>query len=124
MRVQNPIHLAEILLAHDKGLSADGVAGYVRRGGEIKLSKPIPVHVTYFTATVGDDGKLQHWPDIYGLDPRVASAMDGPAAAALVTSSISASEFSEPTAQKGAKTKTASKKGNQPQSLVDMIFGN
>ena len=61
MRVQNPVKLAEVLLAHDKGLSTEQVQEYVRRGGEIKLTTPIPVHVTYFTAVVDDAGKL-HYP--------------------------------------------------------------
>jgi murein L,D-transpeptidase YcbB/YkuD len=123
MRVQNPIRLAEVLLAYDKGWSADAVQTYVKRGGEIKLTKPIPVHITYFTATVADDGKVQHWPDIYGLDARVASALDGPAAGALVTSSISAADLAEPTG-KNAKAKSRAKKSAQSPSLVDLLFGN
>src|SRR5215475_3131794 len=77
MRVQNPIKLAEVLLAHDKGLSSDQVQEYVRRGGEIKLTTPIPVHVTYFTAVVDDDGKVQTYGDVYDLDARVATALEG-----------------------------------------------
>ncbi len=77
MRVQNPIKLAEVLLAHDKGLSTDQVQEYVRRGGEIKLTTPIPVHVTYFTAVVDDAGKTHYRPDIYALDSRVASKLEG-----------------------------------------------
>src|SRR5262245_53775534 len=77
MRVQNPVRLATVLLAHDKGWSANEVEGYVRRGGEIALRKPIPVHVTYFTAVVDDAGKVQYFSDIYGLDERVASALEG-----------------------------------------------
>ena len=49
----------------------------MRRGGEIKLDKPIPVHVTYFTAVVDDAGKVNYHADIYGLDGRVASALEG-----------------------------------------------
>ena len=70
MRVQNPVRLAEVLLAHDKGWGTDKVQEYVRRGGEIKLTTPIPVHITYFTAVVDDDGKLHYRPDVYGLDGR------------------------------------------------------
>jgi murein L,D-transpeptidase YcbB/YkuD len=87
MRVQNPIKLAEVLLAHDKGWSSDQVQEYVRRGGEIKLTTPIPVHVTYFTALVDDAGKTHFRPDIYGLDSRVASRLEGQAVH-LATSSI------------------------------------
>jgi L,D-transpeptidase YcbB len=77
MRVQNPVRLATVLLAHDKGWSAHDVEGYVRRGGEIALTKPVPVHVTYFTAVVDDAGKVQYFSDIYGLDERLASALEG-----------------------------------------------
>jgi L,D-transpeptidase YcbB len=77
MRVQNPVRLAEVLLAHDKGWTASDVQGYVRRGGEIALKQPIPVHVTYFTAVVDDAGKVQYFPDVYGLDERLASALEG-----------------------------------------------
>ena len=77
MRVQNPVKLAEVLLARDKGFSASDVQGYVRRGGEIKLTTPIPVHVTYFTTVVDDAGTVRYFGDIYGLDSRVASALEG-----------------------------------------------
>ncbi|KAB2912101.1 MAG: L,D-transpeptidase family protein [Hyphomicrobiaceae bacterium] len=79
MRVQNPVRLAEVLLARDKGWPAEKVQEYVKRGGEIVLSTPIPVHITYFTAIVDDDGKVQYRPDIYGLDAKVASAIEGQA---------------------------------------------
>ena len=75
MRVQNPVRFAEVLLTQDKGWSTDAVQGYARRGGEIKLTTPIPVHVTYFTTIVDDDGKVQQWPDIYALDGRLVSAL-------------------------------------------------
>ena len=42
MRVQNPVRLAEVLLAHDKGWTASEVEGYVRRGGEIELKQANP----------------------------------------------------------------------------------
>jgi len=77
MRVQNPIKLAEVVLAYDKGWGADRVQDYVRRGGEIKLDKTIPVHITYFTVVVDDNGAVHHHGDIYGLDGRVASALEG-----------------------------------------------
>ncbi len=83
MRVQNPVHLAEVLLAHDKGWSASEVQGYVKRGGEIRLTTPIPVHVTYFTVVVDDEGKVQQFADIYGLDDRVTSALEGAQASSM-----------------------------------------
>jgi hypothetical protein len=43
----------------------------------VKLNRPMPVHLTYFTAVVDANGKVQTFGDIYGLDGRVASALFG-----------------------------------------------
>ena len=129
MRVQNPIKLAEVLLAHDKGLSTDQVQEYVRRGGEIKLTTPIPVHVTYFTAVVDDAGKTHYRPDIYALDSRVASKLEGQNIN-LVTSSVDkpdATEKSatEPQPARQAKARTKQKAATpQSSNLFASIFGN
>ncbi len=79
MRVQNPRRLAEVLLAEDKGWSSAQVGHAIAAGGtqEVTLAKQVPVHVTYFTAVVDDDGRLKTYGDIYGHDSRVASALDG-----------------------------------------------
>ena len=79
MRVQNPLKLAEIILAHDKGWGAEKVHSLVKQGGtsEITLEKSIPVHVTYFTASADESGKLELHGDLYGLDGRIASALTG-----------------------------------------------
>ena len=126
MRVQNPVRLAEVILAHDKGLSAADVAGYVRRGGEIRLATPIPVHVTYFTMAVADDGTLQEFGDIYGLDSRVASALEGQAVVFRPSAAAG-----EPPAPKAARTGSRSKshaprKASAPPSFnpLSAIFGN
>ena len=95
MRVQNPVHLAEVLLAHDKGWSVEKVREQSRSGSEITLSTPIPVHVTYFTVTVDEAGTLTSYPDIYGLDSRVASALEG-REVQIVTGSISTDDAEAP----------------------------
>jgi L,D-transpeptidase YcbB len=79
MRVQNPGRLAEVLLEEDKGWSAQHVRNLLAQGGnnEVTLTKQIPVHVSYFTMTVGDDGRLQTFGDIYGHDNRVSMALAG-----------------------------------------------
>ena len=104
MRVQNPVKLAEVLLAHDKGLSTEQVQEYVRRGGEIKLTTPIPVHVTYFTAVVDDAGKLHYRPDIYGLDSRVASKLEGQSVN-LVTATIDKPEAAAAESDRAARAR-------------------
>ena len=42
-----------------------------------KLNSVVPVHVAYFTAEVDDQGQVHFFPDVYGLDNRVASALRG-----------------------------------------------
>src|SRR5215467_4294764 len=125
MRVQNPIKLAEVLLAHDKDWSSDQVQEYVRRGGEIKLTTPIPVHVTYFTAVVDDDGKIHFPPDIYGLDGRVASRLEGQAVH-LATSSTERPEAIEKSDLPGRAKARPRQKAASSQSYNPFaaIFGN
>ncbi len=79
MRTQNPLHLAEVLLAHDKGYSAGQIQQMVqsRQTTEIKLTTEIPVHVAYFTAEVDEQGQVRYFPDLYGLDSRIAGALEG-----------------------------------------------
>ena len=103
MRVQNPIRLAEVLLAHDKGWTAGEVQGYVRRGGEVALKQPIPVHVTYFTAVVDDAGKVQYFSDVYGLDDRLASALEGTRVSLATSPETPAREGVRPAARAGSR---------------------
>jgi len=80
MRVQNPIGLAEVLLKEDKGLEAARVREIVRTGpndNEFVLERRIPVHMTYFTALVDEDGKLHTFPDVYGHERRITLALEG-----------------------------------------------
>jgi murein L,D-transpeptidase YcbB/YkuD len=79
MRTQNPLHLAEVLLAHDKGHSPAQIQDMVASGAtnEIKLTSQIPVHVAYFTAEADEKGQIRYLPDIYGLDSRIAAALKG-----------------------------------------------
>ena len=127
MRVQNPVRLAEVLLAHDKGWGTEKVAEYVRRGGEIKLTTPIPVHVGYFTAIADDSGKVNYRADIYGLDGRIATALEGRSVSVASAPSEAREPVSKaakaaaggkkatPTAEPGtAKVETSALKGDQP----------
>jgi len=119
MRVQNPVRLAEVLLAHDKGWDKDKVAEYVRRGGEVRLTTPIPVHITYFTVWVGDDGRLETHPDVYAMDARTATALEGTAVhltstAPVATSSVGTGEAGS-RGEPGRSKKQAVKRSAGPQ---------
>lgn len=82
MRVRDPRKFAEVLLREDKGWEPQRIAQALAAGGgqdenRIGLSKKIPVHVTYFTAIAGDDGKVGFRNDIYGHDQRINDALSG-----------------------------------------------
>lgn len=78
MRIQDPRRFAEVILGEDKGWSADKVRGMFNGySSTIALDKHIPVHVTYVTARVDDNGKLRTYGDVYGLDGRTARALTG-----------------------------------------------
>lgn len=74
IRVRDPDRLVALLLAEDRGWRPAQIKNLIARGEHkvIPLRRPVPVHLTYFTATVGDDGRLQIFSDIYGLDNRMA----------------------------------------------------
>lgn len=80
LRVRNPMQLAEILLDYDKGWSTEHVKQLVKSGplsNEVSIDKRLPIHIAYFTAWVGDDGRVKTFADIYGHEKRVTQALDG-----------------------------------------------
>jgi murein L,D-transpeptidase YcbB/YkuD len=77
VRVDRPLEFADAL-SGDQGLSGGKLQSMV--GGKerrLNLGQPIPVHLTYFTAWVGADGKLETRADLYTLDARQRAAMRG-----------------------------------------------
>lgn len=80
LRVWKPMQLAELILKEDKGWDAEKIAELDRSGplnNEIPITKEIPIHLVYFTAWVGEDGKLKTFGDVYGHEKRVTQALDG-----------------------------------------------
>jgi hypothetical protein len=78
MRVRDPKKFADIILGEDKGWSPAYIQSLIDSGprnNQITLSKQIPVHVTYFTAWVEEDGKLRTAPDLYGHDGRISAVL-------------------------------------------------
>ena len=77
MRVERPHEFAAHLL---EGQQADP-SGYfnklLRRGRErrVDLDQPIPVHLTYRTAWIDENGVEQFRGDIYGRDRKIARAL-------------------------------------------------
>ena len=82
MRVRDPLKFAEMLLSEDQGMPMSRIVQLANSGpqnNEIRLKKKVPIHVTYFTAWVDDDGKLKTFADIYGHEPKVHLGLEGKA---------------------------------------------
>ncbi len=103
MRTQNPVHLAEVLLAYDKGYSPEKTRALAAASGtnEIKLSTQIPVHVVYFTMEADEAGNVRSFGDIYGMDSRIARALKG--LPVHFNYELSASADDEPRAGRGER---------------------
>ena len=74
MRVSDPVGLAKIALKEDKGWTAAQTDAALHNGplnNEIAIDRKIPVHMTYFTALVGENGELRTFPDVYGHERRI-----------------------------------------------------
>jgi murein L,D-transpeptidase YcbB/YkuD len=70
VRVEEPETLARYVLRDYPEWNDDAIFAAMRSGVEkhVKLKKKIPVHITYFTAWVDENGGLHFQPDIYGYD--------------------------------------------------------
>ena len=79
VRVQNPEELAAVVLSYDQGWNAARVASAIDNGYDqhVGLKHKIPVHITYATLWVNDDGSMSSFADIYGHDARMAAALFG-----------------------------------------------
>jgi L,D-transpeptidase YcbB len=79
VRMEKPEQFADVLLAEGKGWSAAQVKEQWDTGvnSAVALDHPIPVHMTYFTVVVDEAGKVSAFPDLYGFDRKLASALFG-----------------------------------------------
>ena len=78
-RVYKPGKIAAVVLAADQNMPQAQVDKLLADGynSAINIQHHLPVHTTYFTATVDDEGKLQTYADVYKLDGVVAAAVMG-----------------------------------------------
>ena len=128
MRVQDPARFAEIILAEDKGWSPEKTRSMFGAGSQdVPLDTHIPVHVTYMTARVTEDGKLETYGDVYGLDSRVAAALTGNAMRfeqpAYPQDDVVASDDNSPLSAPPGQSKGRKKQSQGPPSLTDAING-
>jgi murein L,D-transpeptidase YcbB/YkuD len=81
VRMEQPQRFAELLLAEDKEWPASKVKDLWDKGvnSSVTVDMEMPVHTTYFTAVVDEEGKVATFGDLYGLDRKHAIALFGDA---------------------------------------------
>jgi murein L,D-transpeptidase YcbB/YkuD len=82
MRVQDPLKYAEVLLSMvrpGEGYTQDRIRRmFGAHETDVQFPTFIPVHLTYQTAFVNDQGKLEFRDDIYGRDYALLAILNGP----------------------------------------------
>lgn len=91
IRVEDPLALAERVLDDPRwdraALEAAIATGSTRR---VTLPVPVPVLLVYLTAIAGPDGTVGFFRDVYGRDPSLLAALDGPVRLVLPVRSAAA----------------------------------
>ena len=77
IRLQQPVELAERLLADQPKWTPDAIKKAMASGQEqaVKIQKRLPVHIVYWTAWVDEGGTVQIADDVYGRDRSQAAVL-------------------------------------------------
>lgn len=78
IRVEDPMKLAEVILADRLGWDRAKIDATVAKGklAQINLPKPLPVLLLYWTVDPQFDGTANFYDDIYGRDARLLKALN------------------------------------------------
>jgi L,D-transpeptidase YcbB len=77
IRVREPEKLANYILRNQPEWTPEKISEAMNSGNEkyVKVKDPIPVVITYYTAWVDENGRLNFREDIYGHDEKLAGKM-------------------------------------------------
>lgn len=81
VRMEKPQRFAELMLAEDQELPKSRIKELWEKGvnSPVTMETKPPVHTTYFTAAVDEEGGVSTFKDIYGLDRKHAVTLFGDA---------------------------------------------
>jgi murein L,D-transpeptidase YcbB/YkuD len=132
MRVQDPAKYAEVItglaLPGGKSYTADQIKGMFGHSEiDLRFTHQIPVHITYQSAFVDENGTLQIRDDIYGRDAQTLAALKTDRRQADVPVARSQPNYSRPSVRLpsgvgGGNDWSANSGGGQ--SFFDRLFGN
>jgi len=79
IRIEDPLSLAEILLADPARWNQQTLAAAIATGRNqpVRLPEPWPVLILYWTAEPDDEGGIRFLRDVYNRDAQVLAALDG-----------------------------------------------
>jgi L,D-transpeptidase YcbB len=79
IRVSKPMEFAAKLFGLDQNLSREQLDAIVATGKltRVPLKSKVPIHLTYFTIWIGDDGRTAFHGDVYGRDSVVSDLIFG-----------------------------------------------
>jgi len=77
IRLSEPEKLAQYLLRNNPGWTKEKITDAMNSGEQksVALKDPVPVFITYYTAWVDENGKLNFRNDVYGHDKEIAAKM-------------------------------------------------
>jgi len=77
IRLSDPVKMANWLLESNPEWTPDKIEEAMNSGEQkyVKIKKPVPVIITYYTAWVGENGQLNFRDDIYGHDAALIDKM-------------------------------------------------
>jgi murein L,D-transpeptidase YcbB/YkuD len=77
IRVQHPLHFAELLLGDENKWSRANIEATIEGGvlQNVHLKEPLEVMLMYWTASPAKDGQIQFHPDVYGRDAKAVAAL-------------------------------------------------
>ena len=83
IRIADPVGLAEWVLGPRNGTSVaapERIQSMLSSGQEtmVRLKRPLPVHLLYWTAWTAPDGQVHYRKDIYDRDAKLLRALDAP----------------------------------------------
>ena len=77
VRVENPMDFAGALLDLEPEITVASIEGmFGDKEKWLNLKTHIPVHISYFTLRIGDDGKIRSYGDVYGANKRLIELLN------------------------------------------------
>lgn len=72
VRVENPMEFAGALTEHEPGVSRASLEGmFGSKEAWVNVKNHIPVHLSYFTLRVDEDGTIRSYGDVYGANKKL-----------------------------------------------------